>query len=273
MAMTELMKQRLVGTVVLVLGVVIAFPLILGAPRPIPQTITRPATQTNGNHSSEARTQQAGEGQESPQANGNRGESARPNLFVLDDSLRSAGQQAQQSGDSLVAQAKKLSAEKLAQRGRESVEINIPIRQETKQTVKQGSSAVVKADKKSKSVGSKKSVKKATKKIAKKTKQSKPPKSAPKKSVARPPKPSKSQSTGGWVVQIGSFSKPDNARSVRKMLRDRGYEGFIATVNRNQKPVYRVMVGPKGSEKAARKRAERLTKELKQEVRVLEMVK
>lgn len=51
-----------------------------------------------------------------------------------------------------------------------------------------------------------------------------------------------------WAVQAASFVQEDNARSLRRALRDAGLEAFISTANDpksdDASPRYRVAVGP-----------------------------
>jgi DedD protein len=48
----------------------------------------------------------------------------------------------------------------------------------------------------------------------------------------------------GWVVQVGSFSHKTNAEKLRDKLRKMGMASFVATGTSNNKKVYRVRVGP-----------------------------
>ncbi len=48
----------------------------------------------------------------------------------------------------------------------------------------------------------------------------------------------------GWMIQLGSFSKEDNARDLNEELRASGYAAFVEPVTRDGKEVYRVRVGP-----------------------------
>ncbi len=54
----------------------------------------------------------------------------------------------------------------------------------------------------------------------------------------------KSSDVTGWVVQVGSFSKKANAEQLRDELRKMGMASFVATGLSNKKKVYRVRVGP-----------------------------
>jgi DedD protein len=48
----------------------------------------------------------------------------------------------------------------------------------------------------------------------------------------------------GWVVQVGSFRKRDNAIALRDKLRAQGYRTFTEQAGSAARPVYRVKVGP-----------------------------
>ncbi len=47
-----------------------------------------------------------------------------------------------------------------------------------------------------------------------------------------------------WVVQVGSFSKRDNAMRLRDQLRSKGYKTFVEQISAADKIFYRVRVGP-----------------------------
>ena len=48
----------------------------------------------------------------------------------------------------------------------------------------------------------------------------------------------------GWVVQVGSFSQKANAEKLRDRLRKMGMASFVATAQSKGKTIYRVRVGP-----------------------------
>jgi DedD protein len=48
----------------------------------------------------------------------------------------------------------------------------------------------------------------------------------------------------GWVVQVGSFEQRANANHLRDKLRKRGYPGFVEPRRDSRDTVYRVRVGP-----------------------------
>lgn len=47
-----------------------------------------------------------------------------------------------------------------------------------------------------------------------------------------------------WVIQLGSFSKQENAETLEKKLREAGYPAFIEPLQQDGKKSYRVRVGP-----------------------------
>lgn len=61
---------------------------------------------------------------------------------------------------------------------------------------------------------------------------------------ARQAPPAQPTPTGGWAVQLGSFSRKDNADRLAKELSDRGYDVFIDRGEARGKSWYRVRVGP-----------------------------
>lgn len=67
--------------------------------------------------------------------------------------------------------------------------------------------------------------------------------------------------SGGWFVQVGSFSKKSNADGLRKKLDNAGFDAVVETGSGSGKSVYRVLVGPEGSREAAAKLAGVLQKQ------------
>lgn len=67
------------------------------------------------------------------------------------------------------------------------------------------------------------------------------------------PKPKPSVSTGGWVVQVGSFSQTLNARGLRDRLRKSGYKAFVQETTSGGRRIYRVLLGPVGNRAEAEK--------------------
>ncbi|MBU1833723.1 MAG: SPOR domain-containing protein [Gammaproteobacteria bacterium] len=47
-----------------------------------------------------------------------------------------------------------------------------------------------------------------------------------------------------WVVQVGVFGSQANAEGLKKSLQSAGYKAFVDQVQRDAKPLYRVLVGP-----------------------------
>jgi DedD protein len=68
----------------------------------------------------------------------------------------------------------------------------------------------------------------------------------------------------GWVVQLGSFSKEKNAIRLRDSLRKNGHASFVEAYERAGKTSYRVRVGPE----LTKELAEELKKQLKQETKL-----
>ena len=67
----------------------------------------------------------------------------------------------------------------------------------------------------------------------------------------KPPAPKKVATTqpaatdsGGWVVQLATFSKADNALALRDKLAKQGYDAFVGTGRNASGSVVRVYVGP-----------------------------
>jgi DedD protein len=50
--------------------------------------------------------------------------------------------------------------------------------------------------------------------------------------------------SGGWAVQVGSFSKEATAERVAKQLRDQGQSAFVMPVKSGGATLYRVRIGP-----------------------------
>lgn len=96
-------------------------------------------------------------------------------------------------------------------------------------------------------------------------------------SVAAPPKPQppivstptvatavKEPIVSGWVVQIGSFTVEKNALKLRDKLRKKGHASFVESFNKNNGMIYRVRVGPE----LTKGLAENLSKQLNQETQL-----
>ena len=93
-------------------------------------------------------------------------------------------------------------------------------------------------------------------------------KSATKKASAAQKSSSRFQKTtvkphvvgGGYLVQVGAFSKESSAISLVKKLRAKGYHSSMSRVKRGGKTFYKVFVGPYGSQTSARHAIELLKK-------------
>lgn len=68
----------------------------------------------------------------------------------------------------------------------------------------------------------------------------------------------------GWAVQLGSFSVQKNALKLRDSLRKKGYASFVEEYTSNGKTSYRVRVGPE----LTRELASELKKKLKAETKL-----
>ncbi len=66
-----------------------------------------------------------------------------------------------------------------------------------------------------------------------------------------------------WVVQLGSFSKEENALKLRDQLRAKGYTTFVESVDAKGVKVFRVRIGPELDRTRAEAIREKLEKELK----------
>lgn len=73
---------------------------------------------------------------------------------------------------------------------------------------------------------------------------------------------------GAWVIQLGSFNSENNALALRDRLRDRGYAAFVKRGRLNNRPVFRVQIGPE----VMKKHADRIRDEVKQDFRIEGMV-
>lgn len=67
----------------------------------------------------------------------------------------------------------------------------------------------------------------------------------------------------GWVVQLGSFSVEKNALKLRDKLRKNGHASFVEAYERNGKISYRVRVGPELTRELAGELKTQLKKETK----------
>lgn len=65
----------------------------------------------------------------------------------------------------------------------------------------------------------------------------------------------------GWVVQLASFTRSQNARELETKLKGLGYRAFVETVSMEKGVRYRVRVGPEPLKDRARILLDRLKKE------------
>lgn len=77
------------------------------------------------------------------------------------------------------------------------------------------------------------------------------PAAAPAQAVAQP-------ASGGWAVQVGSFSQADNADRLRAQLERTGYTAFVSRAVTDAGTMHRVRVGPVEDRAAADKLQARL---------------
>lgn len=68
--------------------------------------------------------------------------------------------------------------------------------------------------------------------------------------------------SGGWMIQLGSFQKPENALALRKRLQSRGYPAFVKSGSSAQGVVSRVFVGPMSDRRQAKTSATKLQREM-----------
>lgn len=66
-----------------------------------------------------------------------------------------------------------------------------------------------------------------------------------------------------WAVQVGSFNKKTNALGLKDKLRKKKIHAFVERIMKDNKPVYRVRVGPEISIKKAEALKEKLKAEFK----------
>ena len=71
--------------------------------------------------------------------------------------------------------------------------------------------------------------------------------------------------TEGWIVQLGIFRKAENARTLRKRLREKGYPAFVESGTLGGGEVSRVLVGPMLERGQAKDSAAKLRREMQLE--------
>ena len=67
---------------------------------------------------------------------------------------------------------------------------------------------------------------------------------------------------GGWMIQLGSFAKSENALALRKRLQAGGYPAHVESGSSAQGEVSRVFVGPMPDRKQANAAAAKLRREM-----------
>ena len=70
---------------------------------------------------------------------------------------------------------------------------------------------------------------------------------------------------GGWIVQLGSFVKSENALALRKRLQAEGYPAFVESGSSARGNVSRVFVGPMTDREQAKISAAKLRREMELE--------
>lgn len=73
------------------------------------------------------------------------------------------------------------------------------------------------------------------------------------------PAPVPAAEAGGWAVQVGSFSNPDNAGRLQMQLVASGYPAFVARLVTDGRTMHRVRVGPVDTRAGADTLAKELT--------------
>ena len=81
----------------------------------------------------------------------------------------------------------------------------------------------------------------------------------------QPPTVAPAAATEGWIVQLGIFRKAENARTLRKRLREKGYPAFVESGTLAGGEVSRVFVGPMLERGQAKDSAARLRREMQLE--------
>jgi DedD protein len=76
--------------------------------------------------------------------------------------------------------------------------------------------------------------------------------------TAEPEQSGDPSSSGGWVVQLGSFSSEENAVRLSGEIRRQGYPVFVSKVTAGGKTMHRVRVGPVAEKDEAQTLAQRL---------------
>jgi len=66
-----------------------------------------------------------------------------------------------------------------------------------------------------------------------------------------------------YAVQVGSFNNRSNALGLKEKIRNKDMHAFVERIMKDNKPVYRVRVGPAITKQRAEKLKQKLEKELK----------
>ncbi|MGI9301196.1 MAG: SPOR domain-containing protein [Gammaproteobacteria bacterium] len=88
------------------------------------------------------------------------------------------------------------------------------------------------------------------------------PETAPETPARAAPAPA-TGGAGSWVVQVGSFSKQNNAIVLNDKLRAAGFKSFVEPNGEGEQKVYRVKVGPEAGRDGAKALEARLLAEHK----------
>ena len=83
---------------------------------------------------------------------------------------------------------------------------------------------------------------------------------APTSDAAPPSEPA--PAGAGWIVQLGSFVKPENALALHERLQSRGYPAFVEPGSSQRGAVSRVLVGPMPDRAQADASAAKLQREM-----------
>jgi DedD protein len=89
-----------------------------------------------------------------------------------------------------------------------------------------------------------------------------PPAATPEPTTSAPADAPATGPAGGWAIQLGSFSKPENARALRDRLRKEGYIAFDeAIAGPDGKTTTRVRIGPELDRAVLERQLARLQKD------------
>jgi len=88
-----------------------------------------------------------------------------------------------------------------------------------------------------------------------------PAQDTPSAASSQPPEPEAAANAGGWVVQLGSFERRDNAQRLVQELRHKGYTAFASEFHGSTRVLFRVRVGPEQDRARAEALAARLARE------------